>query len=65
MIRIGQNRLEHPRSKEVQRSLPRHVRSMIRGQAAAIVGLAPHAQNSGTLQGHWRISGGRRQVRAD
>ncbi|WP_299593376.1 IS5 family transposase [uncultured Tateyamaria sp.] len=38
--------------------------SLTKGQAAAIVGLAPHAQDSGTLKGHRRISGGRREVRA-
>jgi len=38
--------------------------SLTKGEAAAIVGLAPHAQDSGTLKGHRRISGGRREVRA-
>jgi len=116
MIRVEQNRLEHPQTKTVQRSLKRHVRSMTKeskeldaeivklvagtpelrrkaelltsvigvgpktaaaclaylpelgtltkGEAAAIVGLAPHAKDSGTLKGHRRISGGRREVRS-
>lgn len=38
--------------------------SLTKGKAAAIVGLAPHAQDSGTLKGHRRISGGRREVRS-
>lgn len=38
--------------------------SLTKGEAAAIVGLAPHAHDSGTLKGHRRISGGRREVRA-
>lgn len=37
---------------------------MTKGEAAAIVGLAPHAQDSGTLKGHRRIFGGRREVAA-
>ncbi|UWQ30032.1 transposase [Leisingera sp. M523] len=38
--------------------------SLTKGKAAAIVGLAPHAQDSGTLKGHRRISGGRHEVRS-
>ena len=38
--------------------------SLTKGEAAAIVGLAPHAQDSGSLKGHRRISGGRREVRS-
>ncbi|UWQ76931.1 IS110 family transposase [Leisingera sp. M658] len=38
--------------------------SLAKGKAAAIVGLAPQAQDSGTLKGHRRISGGRRDVRS-
>lgn len=116
MIRIEQNRLEHPQIKHVERSLKRHVRAMsneikeldtqiaalvaatpefrqksglltsvigvgpktaaaclaylpelgslTKGEAASIVGLAPHAQDSGTLKGRRRISGGRREVRS-
>lgn len=39
--------------------------TLTKGEAASIVGLAPHAQDSGKLQGHRRISGGRREVRAN
>lgn len=38
--------------------------SLTKGEAAAIAGLAPHAQDSGAMKGHRRISGGRREVRA-
>ena len=39
--------------------------SLTKGEAAAIVGLAPHAQDSGKTQGQRRITGGRREVRAN
>lgn len=116
LIRIEQNRLEHPTIKSVQLSLKRHVRAMTKetakldariaelvastpdfrrkselmrsikgigpktasaclayvpelgtltkGEAASIVGLAPHAQDSGKFKGHRHISGGRKDVRA-
>lgn len=38
--------------------------TLTKGEAAAIVGLAPHAQDSGAMKGHRQISGGRREVRA-
>lgn len=116
LIRIEQNRLEHPTIKAVLLSLKRHVRGMTKemvsldariaelvastpefrrkselmrsikgigpktaaaclayvpelgtltkGEAASIVGLAPHAQDSGKFKGHRHISGGRKDVRA-
>lgn len=39
--------------------------SLTKGEAASIVGLAPHAQDSGKTQAPRRITGGRREVRAN
>ncbi|UWQ73284.1 transposase [Leisingera sp. M658] len=38
--------------------------SLTNGEAAAIVGLAPYAKESGTYQGHRHVSGGRKDVQA-
>ncbi|RMA43531.1 transposase [Rhodophyticola porphyridii] len=38
--------------------------SLTKGEAATIVGLAPHTQDSGSLEGQRHISCGRREVRA-
>ena len=38
--------------------------SLSKGEAAAIVGLAPYAKDSGTYQGHRHVAGGRKDVRA-